>query len=74
MGQSLVQRGEGFWEAAGHRAALSQRPLQVDAEIRVGGSGQTAMCDPLGLGRVAYPVQGLGEPAHEAVVPGRASR
>ena len=74
LGQGLVQRGQGLGEPAGHRAALGQRPVQVDEEIGVGGGGEPALGDPLGLGRVADPVQRLREPAQQAVVLRRASR
>ncbi len=56
------------------RAALGQGPVQVDEEVGIDGRGEPALGHPFRLGRVADPVQGLGEPAHQAVVLGRASR
>ena len=43
-------------------------------EIGLDGMRQRAVGHLLGLGRVADPVEGVGEPAHQTVVLGRASR
>ncbi len=48
--------------------------MQVDAEIGFGNAGQRLAGDPFGLGGVAHPVQGLGEPADQTVVLRRARR
>ena len=69
-GQGLVQRAEGLWELAGQRAALRQGPVQVHEQVRVDSRGEPATGHLFRLGRVTDPVQGLGEPAHQAVVLG----
>ena len=73
-GQGLIQRGQGLREPAGPHPALRQCPVQVNDEIGVDDVGQCAAGHLLGLGRVADPVQGVGEPAHQQVMLGRASR
>ena len=61
QGQGLVQRGQGFREPAGHGPALGQGPVQVDEEVGIVGGREAPLGYPLRLGRVADPVQGLGE-------------
>ena len=42
--------------------------MQVGGEIGIGGRGEALESDLLGLGRVADPVEGLREAAHQAIV------
>jgi hypothetical protein len=70
--QGPVQRGQGFAEPAGPHPALGQRPVQVNEEIRVDGVSQCALGHLLGLGRVPDPVEGVGEPADQEDMLGRA--
>ena len=67
-GQSLIQRGQGFGEPASHSPALGQGPVQVDQEVGMGGGDETPPGHAFRLGRVADPVQRLGEQAQQAFV------
>ena len=72
--QRPVQRGQRLRGLAGQHAALRQRPVQVHEEIGLGGMLQRAVRHLLGRCPVADTVEGVGEPAGQPAVPGRASR
>ena len=72
--QRPVQRGQGLRGRAGQHAALRQRPVQVHEEIGLGGVLQRAVRHLLGLGPVTDAVEGVGEPAGQPAVLGRAGR
>jgi hypothetical protein len=48
--------------------------VQVNEEIRFDSMDERTAGHLFGLGRVAYPIERISEPAHEAVVLGRANR
>ena len=73
-GQRPVQRGQGLRGLARQHAALRQRPVQVHQDIGLGGVLQRAVRHLLGRGPVADAVQGVGQPAGQPAVPGRAGR
>jgi hypothetical protein len=72
--QRPVQGGQKLRGPAGQHAALRQRPVQVNEEIRVDDMHQRVVRHLLRPGHIADAVESVSEPAHQSVMLGRASR
>ena len=71
--QGTLQRGQRLRELADPHPALRQRPVQVDEQIGLDRMGQRPAGHLFGLRRVADPVEGVREAAHQEVMVRRAS-
>ena len=71
--QGPVQRGQRLVGLPDEDAALRERPVQVNEHVGIGDMRQRLVGHLLGSGRVTNPVEGVGEPAHQTVVVGRAT-